>query len=276
MRVKKHGDTIIEVVFSFMVFSTVSVAAIGIMNSGLNQAQRSLEITMARNGIDAQAEALRFLQNNFSAEREWADSKRQFTDIWNEITAVKGVEASQIPGGGDINDLQYENCSDVYDSQVYLKNSSNKSPAFILNTRLVQPKTVVSSAKYAELLKKIVISPTEVSLADSGRDFIMRPAVIYPRLTYTVLMFDDELNDGQEHIRGTNDDDSLAESKLYREVYSAEGIWIITVNGDKSVNVGSHPQYFDFYIRTCWQSVGTKAPSTLSTIIRLYNPEVIE
>ena len=272
MRVKKHGDTIIEVVFSFMVFSTVSVAAIGIMNSGLNQAQRSLEITMARNGIDAQAEALRFLQNNFSAERKWADSKKQFTDIWNNITAVKGVEANAIPGGGNINDLKYETCQDVYDDQVYIE----KSPAFVLNTRLIQPKTVVSSSKYKELLKKIVISPEEIRLADTNHAKIVRPASIYPRLTYTVLMFNEELNDGQEHERDTTDDDSLAETKLYREVYSAEGIWIITVNGDKSVNVGSHPQYFDFYIRTCWQSVGTKAPSTLSTIIRLYNPEVIE
>ncbi|MCQ2568836.1 MAG: hypothetical protein MJ155_00935, partial [Candidatus Saccharibacteria bacterium] len=63
----KHGDTIIEVVFAFMVFATVSVASIGIMNSGLNQAQRSLEVTMARNEIDAQAEAIRFIHNNFSA-----------------------------------------------------------------------------------------------------------------------------------------------------------------------------------------------------------------
>ena len=237
MSVKKHGDTIIEVVFSFMVFSTVSVAAIGIMNSGLNQAQHSLEITMARNGIDAQAEALRFLQNNFSAEREWADSKKQFTDIWNNITAVKGVAANAIPGGGDINDPKYETCNDVYDDQVYV----DKTPAFILNTRLIQPKTVVSSAKYAELMKKIVISANEDSLADPSKKKIVRPATIYPRLTYTVLMFNEELNDGNEHIRDTNDDDSLAETRLYREVYSAEGIWIITVNGDKSANIGSHP-----------------------------------
>lgn len=272
MSVKKHGDTIIEVVFSFMVFSTVSVAAIGIMNSGLNQAQRSLEITMARNSIDAQAEALRFLQNNFSAEREWADSKKQFTDIWNTITAVKGVDPADIPGGGDINDLKYETCSDVYKDQVYV----DDSPVFVLNTRLIQPKTVVASAKYAELLKKIVISADAVSLADERRGNIIRPAMIHPRLTYTVLMFNEELNDGQEHERDTNDDDSLAETKLYREVYSAEGIWIVAVNGNRSANIGSHPQYFDFYIRTCWQSVGTMAPSTLSTIIRLYNPEVIE
>ncbi|MBO4855287.1 hypothetical protein J5500_02685 [Candidatus Saccharibacteria bacterium] len=271
----KHGDTIIEVVFSFMVFSTVSVASIGIMNSGLNQAQRSLEVTMARNSIDAQAEALRFLQNNFSAEREWADNKKQFTDIWNNITAVKGVEASAIPGGGNINKVDYKGCEDVYQYVVY-DNDSTKSPAFILNTRLIQPKTIVASNKYAELLKKIVISTNETSPADPNNGRVLRPSTLYPRLTYTVLMFNDELNDGHTHERGTNEEDSLSESRLYREVYAAEGIWVITVNGDKSSNVGSHPQYFDFYIQTCWQSVGTNAHSTLSTIVRLYNPEVIE
>ncbi len=274
MRRLKHGDTIIEVVFSFMVFSTVSLASISIMNSGLNQAQRSLEVTMARNSIDAQAEALRFLQNNFSAEREWAESKKQFSDIWNKVTAVNAMSAADMTKafGGDINDIRYESCQDVYDNQVY----ANKSKAFIINTRLIQPKTIVASTKYAELLNMIVIPKNRITVSDPRKGKVLRPSTLYPRLTYTVLRFSDELDDGQPDERITNEQDSLAESRLYREVYSAEGIWIISVAGDKSKNVGGHPQYYDFYIRTCWQSVGTKAPSTLSTIIRLYNPEVIE
>ena len=269
----KHGDTLIEVVFSFMVFSTVSVASIGIMNSGLNQAQRSLEVTMARNGIDAQAEALRFLQNNFSAEREWADNKKQFTDIWNMITAVLATGADSVR---DLNAVK--TCDQAYNEQVYAMpaGSSSGSMSFTLNTRLIQPKTVVSSLKYPELLRKIVITADEDATANPNGGKILRPTSLYPRLTYTVLMFNEQLNDGHDHERNVNEDDSLAESTLYREVYSAEGIWITTVNGEKSKNVGAHPEYFDFYIRTCWQSVGTKAPSTLSTIIRLYNPEVIE
>jgi hypothetical protein len=274
MRRLKHGDTIIEVVFSFMVFSTVSLASISIMNSGLNQAQRSLEVTMARNSIDAQAEALRFLQNNFSAEREWAENKKQFSDIWNKVTAVNAMTADDMQKafGGDINDLRYNSCEDVYNGQVY----ADKSKAFVINTRLIQPKTIVASNKYAELLNMIVIPKSRVSVSDPKKKKVLRPSTLYPRLTYTVLKFNDELNDGNIFDRGTNEQDSLAESRLYREVYSAEGIWVISVAGDKSKNVGSHPQYYDFYIRTCWQSVGTKAPSTLSTIIRLYNPEVIE
>ena len=61
------GDSLIEVLLGITVFSAVSVGGIAIMNSGLNQAQRSLEITMARNEIDAQAEALRFIHNNYIA-----------------------------------------------------------------------------------------------------------------------------------------------------------------------------------------------------------------
>ena len=79
------GDSLIEVLLGITVFSAVSVGGIAIMNSGLNQAQRSLEITMARNEIDAQAEALRFIHNNYIAEREFSEDKWQFTDLWNKI-----------------------------------------------------------------------------------------------------------------------------------------------------------------------------------------------
>ena len=75
------GDSLIEVLLGITVFSAVSVGGIAIMNSGLNQAQRSLEITMARNEIDAQAEALRFIHNNYIAEREFSEDKWQFTDL---------------------------------------------------------------------------------------------------------------------------------------------------------------------------------------------------
>ena len=79
------GDSLIEVLLGITVFSAVSVGGSAIMNSGLNQAQRSLEITMARNEIDAQAEALRFIHNNYIAEREFSEDKWQFTDLWNKI-----------------------------------------------------------------------------------------------------------------------------------------------------------------------------------------------
>jgi len=47
----------------------------------------------------------------------------------------------------------------------------------------------------------------------------------------------------------------------------AEGVWIegIAIPGSK---------YIDFYIRTCWDSLGQSVPSTLSTTVRLYDPKI--
>lgn len=56
-----RGDTLIEVIFAITIFSLVVVGGLSIMNKGVATSQRSLEITLVRQQIDAQAESLRFL-----------------------------------------------------------------------------------------------------------------------------------------------------------------------------------------------------------------------
>ncbi|MFZ1317638.1 MAG: type II secretion system protein [Candidatus Saccharimonas aalborgensis] len=58
----QRGDTIIEVMFSFVVFSLVIVGAFTLMNQGIASAQRSLEITLVREQIDAQIDMARYVQ----------------------------------------------------------------------------------------------------------------------------------------------------------------------------------------------------------------------
>lgn len=53
-RSSERGDTIIEVMFAFVVFSLVIVGAFTIMGQGMAMAQRSLEITQVRQQIDSQ------------------------------------------------------------------------------------------------------------------------------------------------------------------------------------------------------------------------------
>lgn len=60
-----RGDTIIEVVFAFAIFSLITVGAYSIMNQGTAIAQRSLEITQVREQINAQAETLRYLHDAY-------------------------------------------------------------------------------------------------------------------------------------------------------------------------------------------------------------------
>lgn len=62
-----RGDTLVEVLFAVTVFSFVAVGALSIMNQGTAASQRSLETTLVRQQIDAQAEALRFMHSSYVA-----------------------------------------------------------------------------------------------------------------------------------------------------------------------------------------------------------------
>lgn len=71
---KLRGDTLIEVLFATAAFSLLAVGAIALMNQGLATSQRALEITLVRNEIDSQAEALRFLNTSYIASYNASNS----------------------------------------------------------------------------------------------------------------------------------------------------------------------------------------------------------
>ncbi|MDB5184081.1 MAG: exported protein of unknown function [Candidatus Saccharibacteria bacterium] len=60
-----RGDTIIEVLFAITVFSLVAVGGLSLMNQGTGIAQRALEIGLVRQQIDAQTDALRYLNSAY-------------------------------------------------------------------------------------------------------------------------------------------------------------------------------------------------------------------
>lgn len=66
-RQREQGDTIIEVLFAVAVFAMVAVGSMSIMNQGTSTAERSLEITLVRQQVDAQAEAIRYIHNAYVA-----------------------------------------------------------------------------------------------------------------------------------------------------------------------------------------------------------------
>lgn len=63
----QRGDTLIEVLFAVSVFSLVAIGSLAVMNQGTAASQRALEITLVRQQMDAQAEALRFLNSSYIA-----------------------------------------------------------------------------------------------------------------------------------------------------------------------------------------------------------------
>ncbi len=54
---------------------------------------------------------------------------------------------------------------------------------------------------------------------------------------------------------------------------NSSGIWIEAVRSDDSPDPAqANAGYIDFHIRACWEAPGLSSPTTLGTIVRLYEP----
>ena len=277
MQIKKHGDTIIEVMMALAVFAVLSIITINLMNSGINNAQRTLEYTMARNEIDSQAEALRYIHQSYVAERQLDRNNSQFRRLWDALrkVAIKSRNLEDHANNDsevkfDINNI--ETCAEAYQTNGMVEFYN----AFALNTRLILPDSGNNSTyggdTYANLIPEIIVGVDSLDL--SSRRVLTEP-VVYPRIVYKKAK---DAVSGNRSVDATATDDTdtaaLTEKKIYNRIARAEGIFIIAVGDNDKDPMRSN--YFDFYIRSCWHSVGSIAPSTITTIVRLYNPEVLE
>lgn len=57
-----RGDTLIELMLAFAIFSLAAVSCLTILNQGVAMAQRSLEKSLVRQQVDSQAEIIRYIQ----------------------------------------------------------------------------------------------------------------------------------------------------------------------------------------------------------------------
>ena len=281
-RFKKRGDTIIEVTIAISIFSLVSIISLQLMDRDIALLQGALEAEMARNEIDAQAEALRYIQNAYLSEREFASKKREYQNLWLKLSRGDINNNSSKVGAGLANEAntisQYSSveCKQYYvddnDGDIY--HSLFKDNGFILNTRKINPKDVNGT---------IIQTTGDGAIANPQKVFVEAP--LYPRVVFT-------------NIGGTNppglktDYEALSEyypegvtdptytmqktHKLFDQVKLVEGIWVIAVKQDTSGAVNKDPEFYDFHIRTCWYAPGHNQASTIATTIRLYNPEYIE
>lgn len=96
-RTAERGDTIIEVLLAITVFSLVAVAAIAIMNQGVNTTQRALEITLVRQQMDSQIEALRAAHQAYPA----LDVASRATSKWKTVTTKVGESPDDEPVVGE-------------------------------------------------------------------------------------------------------------------------------------------------------------------------------
>ena len=262
-RLALRGDTMIEILFALSIFSFISVSTVTSMNKGTLNLQTSIETTMARAAMDEQAEAIRFAHAAYEARRgdgglsetvalggEY-DEELKYAQIWQQITDHLAVTQSMAgmsfgsPGSPMARAItgkdSISSCSVLY------KKTNNET-----NTR----KNVMGG--------RFVIDTKNFTLHASAEDqynygLYFEAADVYPKLTYTTA-------------DGTSSSKLLGASTMKETKFDkAQGIMVLAVKSDN----GKEPSYYDFYIRTCWDTSGQSMPNTLSTVIRLYNPDYV-
>ena len=270
------GDTLIEVMFAVGVFGLVAVSAISLMNRGLYSAQGALEINMARNEIDAQAEALRFIHNAYVSEQ--SASSEVYSELWKEIVGDPSDESSTglVYTPTSLPENFFSNYNDVPCSQIYYNESGENGlpgKSFVINPRLLDSSDLETALAGINGTSNVIIKNTSTNSK-------LQPSATYPRLLYGSTVANEESDTGSLSDYNTN-----TNSELYADsnFYSAEGIWVTVVaegDGVGGANADFIPDYYDFYIRTCWDSPGggrtqDASSTTISTTIRLYNPDAI-
>lgn len=231
--VGKRGDTLIEVMLAVGIFSMVAVAVVAVMSGGTSSAQTALETTLTREAIDAQAEALRFIQSSYIAEKDNVNG--EYANLWQAITSnALDIKDKSEDYQKSITQFSPDDCSNLYSGD-NLKNQH----AFIINTRVLGS------------------DPSAAFITATNGSFIS--ASTYPRLVYV-------------------DEGNLASESFSPSLSSVEGIYIVAVKDPGSTTIAgtNKSAYYDFYIRTCWYGTGDKTPSTISTVMRLYDPGIVK
>ena len=243
---KRKGDTLIEVALAIGVFSLVAIAVVGVVSASLTNAQSALEVTLVREELDAQAEALRFIHESYISGSQSAvvNTDNAYEKLWNRI--VKNNVTTYSTNNQKNLALNYNptTCAEVFDNntKTVRKPFSTFKP-FIINTRQLgnpsNPDSIIVTSN-------VFVAPTT-----------------YPRVLYTTH---ESLN-AQAQFNNTS-------------ISAVEGIYIIAVPGQENVVSGTSVEtnklaYYDFYIRSCWMPPNADRASTISTVVRLYDPAVI-
>ncbi len=128
----ERGDTIIEVIFAIVIFSFVAIGSLAIMNKGLAVGEKALEITLVRQQVNAQAEALRFIH-----EARVVSPASSYATDWADLATLQSERATAY---GQVNASEYG----VSDGECALPAGASYHP-FILNARTAEVWSVTPS-----------------------------------------------------------------------------------------------------------------------------------
>lgn len=259
----KLGDTLVEVTLAIGIFSMVAIAAVSVISASTSSTQNVLENTITREHIDSQAEALRFIQAAYAAEGERDPSNpTKYSALWEAISqrAIDLEDSSD-----DIKDIitNYNptTCSELYDPSK--TKSLIRQKAFLININAIG-----ATGSITNIVNNVIVKPNESNMSP----FVA--ASTFPRIVYQSTNSGNSLYDPGETsniINGINSNIIAAEGLFIVAVKDSSGTTIIS-DGANNTSISA---YIDFYIRSCWYSTGAKRPSTISTVIRLYNPDTV-
>ena len=281
-KVTLYGDTIVEAVVAIAIYSIVAVLSLSLMSSGISTAQRNLESTMSRAVIDSESELLRYYYESYLASQSNKNDDARYAKIWEKIKPKDGtkdgtkdgstkVEPSELyyeePGSTE----KYNTCDDLINhdkAQLEAIPGSGAISIYALSGRGALS-TFKKNINYYGIGKMNNNTAYE-SLQLFGADQIVT-APLYPRLTYknmsisgnTIgIVSEDTATDFLGGAGGKADGKEYYQSRVS---YRAEGVWIFPKRTDKG---------YDFYVRTCWNPVGSNTPSTFMSVVRLYDAGV--
>lgn len=265
---KLKGDTLIEVALAIGIFSLVAITVVSVVSASTSGAQSSLELTITREELDAQAEALRFIHDSYVTGSQSKDtSENAYAALWQSIVgatdgSVRGLAVNETTAKNS-GALSYnpQTCSGLYNGSGAVNRYTSDLIPFVINTRQLNNP---SSAN---------ISNVVITSGQTGSSSVFYPPTTYPRIIYGGRSFGSDVTSEDLLAQATESSDRLQR---------VEGIYIIAVKDDGSPivsgtggSVSSKPAYYDFYIRSCWMPIGSERASTISTVVRLYDPAVI-
>ncbi len=270
----RKGDTLIEVAIAIAIFSLVAIGVVSVINGSTSTSQSALEVTVTREEMDAQAEALRFIHTSYIAGgKANAVGNDKYQQLWEKIAGRAEHTASEVER---ILDYNPATCRELYDAS----NQSNifDQKAFIVNTHTMGNTIDFASSSVTTTAKNTFLNNTIVSRTKNDNGDLFRQATTYPRLLYRYSN-DEQLLDTSGQSAGTN----ASTYYNYDTIAAAEGIFVVGVKDQRTTAVvsGSGIDYrasafYDFYIRTCWFAPGADKPSTISTVVRLQDPAAVE
>ena len=157
MRKFNRGDTLVEVLLGVTIFSLVAVIALETMNRGMAIAQYSLETTLARQQVDAQAEMLRYAHDmKNDTWKKLVDNNSVSVSVVDDNEGSLGVEkcpddfstkefalAATPSLASKISILN--NPGDYKAAETYARVDSDTKKTYGISVRLVKPSTTTGS-----------------------------------------------------------------------------------------------------------------------------------